>query len=116
MDSENKPCELKWNCQRITSETDGLTHRKFARMNMERALTFAIKIAHPHIEKRSGNEFKKLKMSLPALEKPLSNDKWKQLNLSPIKSSFTFEEAGNCGTKISTELIFPVVFYEVENF
>lgn len=30
----------------MVSETDGLTHRKFARVNMERALTFDIKTAH----------------------------------------------------------------------
>lgn len=79
-------------------------------------MTFDIKTAHPHIEIRSGNEFKKLKMSLVALDKPLSNDKWKLLNLSPIKSSLIFKGAENCGTKISTEVIFLVLCYEVENF
>ena len=54
----------------MVSETDGLTHRKFARVNMERALTFDIKTAHPHIEKRSGNEFSKLRMYLVAWRNP----------------------------------------------
>lgn len=46
-------------------------------MNMERVLIFVIKIVYFYIEKRLGNEFKKLKMFLFVLEKFFLNDKWK---------------------------------------
>ena len=45
---------------------------------------FCIQTVHPHIERQSGNKFKKLKRPLVGLEKPFSSNKQQRLSLSPI--------------------------------